>query len=71
MKVQRYQIEKVIELAAKHKQKAPELLELLGAIVLLEELEVPLRRNQEFVMKAVIQHFDALLYIRDLPPERK
>ena len=65
------QVEKIVQLAAKHREKAPELLDLLSAVVTAGEEKTPVRRNQEYVMKAVLKHIDELTYIQDKPPEEK
>ena len=53
-------MERIAQLAAKHKEAAPELLDLLCAITTDEELNLPLRRNQEYVMKAVMKYYNEI-----------
>ena len=63
LKILPSQIERIVKLAAKHKESAPELLDVLGAVITVEELNLPLRRNQEYVMKAVMQNLNDITYI--------
>lgn len=46
MKVLSYQIRTIMHLAAQHRAEAPQFLDLLNAIVKVEELNLPLKRNQ-------------------------
>jgi len=46
MKVSAYHIQTVMQLAAEHRAEAPQFLDLLNAIVKVEELNLPLKRNQ-------------------------
>ncbi len=43
-------------LASVHLNKAPQFLDLLNAIVKVEELNLPLKRNQGYVMKYFMQY---------------
>ena len=58
-------IRRIVELAASHTSRARAgYLELLKAIVKVEELDLPLKRNQDYVMKYFTQNraaFDAML----------
>ena len=56
MKVLPYQVQKIMSLASIHLNKAPQFLELLNAIVKVEELNLPLKRNQGYVMKYFMQY---------------
>ena len=51
LKVTTNTIEKMVELAMKHNESATELLDLLKAVVKVEELNLPVKRNQLCVMK--------------------
>ncbi len=52
-----------MHLVAQHKQKGAEFLDLLCAVVKVEELDLPLKRNQSYVMKAVMTHYNDVAYI--------
>ncbi len=65
------QINKIVNIAAKHKEKAAEFLDLLCAIVKVEELDLPLKRNQNYVMKAVMTHYEEVAYIMSKPKETR
>lgn len=53
MKVLAYQIQTIMSLAAIHRSDAPQFLDLLNAIVKVEELNLPLKRNQGMTLKLV------------------
>ncbi|GFR73254.1 inositol 1,4,5-trisphosphate receptor type 3-like [Elysia marginata] len=55
MKVGNHQVQKIMGLVAKHKTDVPQFLDLLNAIVKVEELDLPLKRNQGFVMTYFMQ----------------
>ena len=57
------QVVRIAQLAAKNKENAPELLDLLCATITDEELDLPLRRNQEYVMKAVMKYYDEITHV--------
>ena len=61
------QIRKIVKLAAKHKENAPEFLDLLAAIVKIEELNLPVKKNQEIVMKYLLEYFKDIFYILQKP----
>ena len=65
LKVQSRHIQKIVQLAAEHLDEAAEYLDLLCAIVKVEELNLPLKRNQDYVMKHVMQQYNKLAYILD------
>ena len=46
MKVLAYQIQTMMQLAAEHGANAPQFLDLMNAVVKVEELNLPLKRNQ-------------------------
>ena len=56
MKVLPYQVQKIMTLVSIHLNKAPQFLDLLNAIVKVEELNLPLKRNQGYVMKYFMQY---------------
>ncbi len=62
MKIRPKQIKKIVELAAQHQENAPELLDLLCAIVKVEELNLPLKRNQGYVMQTVMEKYNKVVY---------
>ncbi|XP_078311676.1 inositol 1,4,5-trisphosphate-gated calcium channel ITPR2-like [Crassostrea virginica] len=55
MKITSHQVHKIMALVAAYKEKAPQFLDLLNAIVKVEELDLPLKRNQSFVMQYFMQ----------------
>lgn len=55
MKIMPYQIQKIMSLVAEHRTNAPNLLELLQIIICVGETFVPLKRNQSYVMKYLMQ----------------
>ena len=55
MKITSHQVHKIMALVAAYKEKVPQFLDLLNAIVKVEELDLPLKRNQSFVMQYFMQ----------------
>lgn len=55
MKIMPYQIQKIVSLVAEHRNKAPYLLELLQIIIRVGDNHLPLKRNQSYVMKYLMQ----------------
>ena len=51
--------------------QAPQLLDLLNAVVKVEELDLPLKRNQGYVMKYFMQHRNEIGYSVDQEPEKR
>ena len=56
MKVLPYQVQKMMTLVATHLNKAPQFLDLMNSVVKVEELNLPLKRNQGYVMKYFMQY---------------
>ena len=50
-----------------HQERVPELVDLLNAIVKVDGLDMPLKRNQAYVMKYVMQSYSKLAAILDQP----
>lgn len=71
MKILSYQIQKVMSIVAKQKAKAPQFLDLLNAVVKVEELNLPLKRNQSYVMKYFMQYRSDIAYVVDQSPENR
>ena len=69
IKVFSYQVHKIMQLVASFTNKAPQFLDLLNAIVKVEELNLPLKRNQGYVMKYFMQLRDKVAYVIDQPAE--
>ena len=65
------QISKIVNLASRHKEKGAEFLDLLCAVVKVEELDLPLKRNQGYVMKAVMTHYNDVAYIMSESKEKR
>ena len=57
----------MVQLVAKHRQAAPELLYMLQAVIKVEELDLPLRRNQDYVMKYFTQVKSEVAEILEVP----
>ncbi|XP_062518427.1 inositol 1,4,5-trisphosphate receptor type 1-like isoform X2 [Corticium candelabrum] len=73
LKIRGDQVQKIVELLAQHQLNASEFLELLKAVVKVEELDLPLKRNQAFVMTYINQNRAKLAWIieRDTADKRK
>ncbi|XP_067668084.1 inositol 1,4,5-trisphosphate-gated calcium channel ITPR2-like [Haliotis asinina] len=56
MKIYSHQVQKIMGLVARHRSRVPQFLDLLNAIVKVEELDLPLKRNQSYVMTYFMQH---------------
>ena len=69
MKILQHQIKKIMILAAKHTSHAPQFLDLLNAIVKVEELDLPLKRNQAYVMKYFMQYRSEITFPLDMSLE--
>jgi inositol 1,4,5-triphosphate receptor type 1 len=63
LKIRGYQVQKIVELLAQHQLDASEFLDLLKAVVKVEELDLPLKRNQGFVMTYINQNRSKLAWI--------
>ena len=50
-------MDKITELMCKYGDSVPEYLDVLHAMVVVEGLETPLRRNQSLVMKCIMRTF--------------
>ncbi|XP_052783710.1 inositol 1,4,5-trisphosphate receptor type 1-like isoform X3 [Mya arenaria] len=55
MKIAQHQVQKIMALVAENKSSVPQFLDLLNAVVKVEELDLPLKRNQGFVMTYFMQ----------------
>ena len=71
MKVQGHQVQKVMSLVAEHGAKVPQFLDLLSAIVKVEELDLPLKRNQSYVMTYFMQYRAEIAGIIDQPEQER
>ena len=65
MKVTGLQIQKIMELVSKNREAVPQFLDLLNAIVKVEELDLPLKRNQGFVMNYFMQYRAEVAFVID------
>jgi inositol 1,4,5-triphosphate receptor type 1 len=50
---------------SKNREKVPQFLDLLNAIVKVEELDLPLKRNQGFVMNYFMQYRAEVAFVID------
>ncbi|XP_077987360.1 inositol 1,4,5-trisphosphate-gated calcium channel ITPR1-like [Glandiceps talaboti] len=71
LKIRVHQVQKIMQLVALHLNDVPEFLELLNAVVKVEELNLPVKRNQSYVMKFFMQYRAEVAYIIDQPPEQR
>ncbi len=71
MKVADHQVQKVMTLVAKHRSDVPQFLDLLSAIVKVEELDLPLKRNQTYVMTYFMQYRTEIAYVIDQSKEER
>ncbi|KAH3742154.1 hypothetical protein DPMN_048890 [Dreissena polymorpha] len=65
MKIGQHQVQKIMALVATHKTAVPQFLDLLIAIVKVEELDLPLKRNQSFVMTFFMQYRTEVAFLID------
>ena len=59
-KVQARHVEKIVELMCKFKDEIPEYLDVLYAMVRVDGVEAPLRRNQALVNKHLMMSFSQI-----------
>ena len=52
-------------------EKGAEFLDLLCAVVKVEDLDLPLKRNQGYVMKAVMTHYNDVAYIMSKTTDKR
>ncbi|XP_070538210.1 inositol 1,4,5-trisphosphate-gated calcium channel ITPR3-like [Ptychodera flava] len=71
LKIRIHNVQKIMQLVAQHLNEVPEFLELLNAIVKVEELNLPVKRNQSYVMKFFMQYRSEVAYVLDQPPESR
>nr|KAG5691426.1 hypothetical protein BaRGS_016342 [Batillaria attramentaria] len=71
MKVMGHQVQKVMSLVAQHLDKIPQFLDLLNAVVKVEELDLPLKRNQSFVMTYFMQYRADIARVIDRPEQER
>lgn len=65
MKIAQHQVQKIMALVAEHKSAVPQFLDLLNAVVKVEELDLPLKRNQGFVMTYFMQFRSEVAFVID------
>lgn len=65
MKIAQHQVQKMMALVAEHKSEVPQFLDLLNAVVKVETLDLPLKRNQGFVMTYFMQFRDEVAVLLD------
>lgn len=54
-----------MSLVAENKANVPQFLDLLNAVVKVEELDLPLKRNQGYVMTYFMQFRSEVAYVID------
>ncbi|KAL3848186.1 hypothetical protein ACJMK2_019060 [Sinanodonta woodiana] len=65
MRIMQHQVHRIMVLVAEHKSDVPQFLDLLNAIVKDEELGLPLKQNQSFVMTYFMQFRADVAYVID------
>ncbi|KAL3848190.1 hypothetical protein ACJMK2_019064, partial [Sinanodonta woodiana] len=65
MRIMQHHVHRIMVLVAEHKSDVPQFLDLLNAIVKGEELGLPLKRNQSFVMTYFMQFRADVAYVID------
>ena len=65
MKIGQHQVQKIMALIAEHSNDVPQFLDLLNAVVKVEELDLPLKRNQGFVMTYFMQFRSEVAFVID------
>ncbi len=71
MKITPRQIQKIVDRAAECGDKCPEFLDLLCAIVKVEELNMALKRNQNYVMKMVMEKYNSVVSTMEASKETR
>ncbi|EDV25315.1 uncharacterized protein TRIADDRAFT_55241 [Trichoplax adhaerens] len=71
LKIRASEVYAIMKLVAEYKEEAPELIDLLNAIVKVEELDLPIKRNQGLVMKYFMEYRDRIAEIIDNVDKRK
>ncbi|XP_064638655.1 inositol 1,4,5-trisphosphate receptor type 3-like isoform X2 [Lineus longissimus] len=71
MKILPYQVQKIMILVAQNLNHAPQFLDLLNAVVKVEELDLPLKRNQGYVMKYFMQYRAEVAGVIDQPSDAR
>lgn len=57
MRVQAQSLQNMVKLVSKQNVNAPDLLQMLKPVVKVEELDLPLKRNQDYIIKFVTQYW--------------
>lgn len=60
-----------MHIIGKGRSSAPDFLDLLTAIVKVECLDMPLKRNQAYVMKYIMQTYTPVASVFDKPREER
>ena len=58
-------------LVGEQQERVPEYLDLLACVVKVQQLNVPLKRNQAYVMKFIMQSYNKVAYLFDQPREMR
>eukprot|EP00039_Didymoeca_costata_P001936 m.56376 g.56376 ORF g.56376 m.56376 type:complete len:2661 (+) comp11036_c1_seq1:86-8068(+) len=56
-------IEKMIEIVAEHQKEVPSMLDALAAVIKLEDVNIPLKRNQDLIIKSLMKHRDSVISV--------
>lgn len=72
MAIKESQIAKLVRMLADYNTKIPNMLELLNFIVKIDSIDLPLKRNQNFVLSNMLQRrSDTLLLVENNDNERR
>eukprot|EP00039_Didymoeca_costata_P011469 m.161015 g.161015 ORF g.161015 m.161015 type:complete len:2636 (+) comp15183_c0_seq1:24-7931(+) len=56
LNVSEHHVEEMVEIVARLQKQVPGMLEALTAIVKLEDVNIPLKRNQDIIIKSLMKH---------------
>jgi len=65
MKISGLQVQKVMTIVSRTKDTVPEFLDMLNAVVKVEDLDLPIKRNQGFVMQYFMQFRNEVAFVID------
>ncbi|KAK6195492.1 hypothetical protein SNE40_000911 [Patella caerulea] len=71
MKIQGHHVQRVVTLIVKHGFEVPQFLDMLNAVVKVEELDLPMKRNQGFVMTYFMQYRSDIAQVIDQSDEAR
>ncbi len=64
-------MQKIVDRIAELREKAPEWLDMLCAVIKVDELNMALKRNQNYIMKMVMEKYEEIAsFIKTTEQER-